>query len=37
MTCPKLDNADHHYGPINEKYTPLISSTDSVQSQYMNQ
>ena len=23
MTYPKLDNADHHYGPINEKYTPL--------------
>ena len=23
ITCPKPNNADHHYGPINEKYTPL--------------
>ena len=23
MTCPKPDNADHLYGPINIKYTPL--------------
>ena len=23
MTCPKPDNADHHNGPINIKYTPL--------------
>ena len=23
MTCPKPDNAHHHYGPINLKYTPL--------------
>ena len=24
MTCPKPDNADHHYAPINLKYTPLL-------------
>ena len=24
MTCPKPDNADHNYGPINIKYTPLF-------------
>ena len=24
MTCSKTDNADHHFGPINEKYTPLV-------------
>ena len=23
MTCPKLDNTDHHYGHINIEYTPL--------------
>ena len=27
MTCPKPDNADHHYGPINIKYTPLNTLT----------
>ena len=24
MTCPKPDNADPHYTPINVKYTPLL-------------
>ena len=25
MICPKPDNADHHYGPINIKYTALAT------------
>ena len=24
VTCPKHDNADHHYTPINVVYTPLV-------------
>ena len=24
MTCPKHDNADHHYTHINVVYTPLV-------------
>ena len=26
MICPEPDNADHHYGHINIKYTPLEHS-----------
>ena len=29
MICPKPDNADYHYGPINVKYTPLTGAAAS--------
>ena len=28
MTCPKPNNADHHYRPINIKYTSLLFRKD---------
>ena len=30
MTCPKHDNADHHYTRINESYTPLHPSVPGI-------